>query len=122
MSDWREIVRTRDGVPEVSPEWLAPRLGTVRLVDVRGNEERMGPLGKIDPSECVPMETLVQRVAAWDRQAPLILYCRSGNRSGVAAMHLERLGFSKVASLRGGMLLWNERAAEANAAPGSARP
>ena len=44
---------------------------------------------------------------AWDRSAPLVLICRSGGRSAKAALALMALGFTQVASLRGGMLGWN---------------
>lgn len=38
----------------------------------------------------------------------LIVYCRSGNRSGQACMILETLGFKNVKNLTGGMLNWRE--------------
>ncbi|MFN5932401.1 MAG: rhodanese-like domain-containing protein [Sphingobacteriales bacterium] len=39
----------------------------------------------------------------------MILYCRSGNRSGMAAMMLETMGFTHVKNLVGGMLAWEEK-------------
>jgi rhodanese-related sulfurtransferase len=38
----------------------------------------------------------------------VVLYCRSGNRSGIAALILEQLGFEKPKNLTGGMLAWKE--------------
>ena len=38
----------------------------------------------------------------------LILYCRSGNRSGQACLILETAGFTNVKNLSGGMLNWRE--------------
>jgi rhodanese-related sulfurtransferase len=38
----------------------------------------------------------------------IILYCRSGNRSGQAAMFLESMGFTNTKNLLGGMLAWQE--------------
>ncbi len=38
----------------------------------------------------------------------VILYCRSGNRSGQATLILEQLGFQNVKNLVGGMLAWQE--------------
>lgn len=36
----------------------------------------------------------------------IVLYCRSGNRSGIAKQLMERAGFTKVRNLLGGMLDW----------------
>lgn len=38
----------------------------------------------------------------------IILYCRSGNRSGLAKQMMEKAGFGKVRNLLGGMLAWKE--------------
>jgi rhodanese-related sulfurtransferase len=38
----------------------------------------------------------------------VICYCRSGNRSGQAAMMLESMGFKNVKNLVGGMLAWQD--------------
>ncbi|MBN9381468.1 MAG: rhodanese-like domain-containing protein [Chitinophagaceae bacterium] len=39
----------------------------------------------------------------------VIVYCRSGNRSGQASLILETAGFSDVKNLTGGMLAWQDR-------------
>ncbi len=38
----------------------------------------------------------------------VIIYCRSGNRSGQACMVLESLGFTNVINVSGGMLAWQD--------------
>jgi rhodanese-related sulfurtransferase len=38
----------------------------------------------------------------------VLLYCRSGNRSGQAALVLETMGFTNVVNVVGGMLSWKE--------------
>ena len=40
------------------------------------------------------------------RRAPVILYCRTGGRSALAAEALKRLGFDHPLSLAGGWLRW----------------
>ena len=44
----------------------------------------------------------------WDPDAPVLLICRSGRRSGVLAQVLESKGFTKVASVAGGMMAYRE--------------
>ena len=38
----------------------------------------------------------------------VVLYCRSGNRSGIATQILEQVGFENVKNLVGGMLAWQQ--------------
>jgi rhodanese-related sulfurtransferase len=45
-------------------------------------------------------------LAARDR--PLVLYCRSGGRAALAAESLGRMGFTRVASLAGGIGAWRD--------------
>ena len=47
-------------------------------------------------------------VSAWDRDQPVVLVCRSGGRSGKAALQMASMGFCRVASMRGGMLRWSD--------------
>ncbi len=56
----------------------------------------------------VPLSTLKARLAELEkyRDRPIILACRSGNRSLKAAFALHRAGFAKVHSLAGGLMAW----------------
>jgi rhodanese-related sulfurtransferase len=47
-----------------------------------------------------------EQLAELDRDAPYLLYCRSGNRSGQARALMEQLGFTNVADVDGGILAW----------------
>ena len=38
----------------------------------------------------------------------IVVYCRSGNRSGIAAQFLEQMGFVNAKNLTGGMLAWKQ--------------
>jgi len=96
----------------ISVEELKARLDageTLHLLDVREPHEReefnIGgkflPLGKIQRSETEDIED-------WTNEE-VIVYCRSGNRSGQACLTLEMVGFSNLKNLSGGMLAWQER-------------
>lgn len=43
-----------------------------------------------------------------DRSARIVLYCRSGRMSGIAARELASLGYTQVSDLAGGMIDWKE--------------
>jgi rhodanese-related sulfurtransferase len=81
----------------------------LNLVDVRepfeNAEFNIGgillPLGDIQAMMIDEIEPL--------KDEEVILYCRSGNRSGQAAMTLEMMGFTNTKNLTGGMLAWQEK-------------
>lgn len=41
-----------------------------------------------------------------DKEQPVFIYCRSGNRSGKAGRIMQQLGFEKVYDLKGGHMAW----------------
>lgn len=45
-------------------------------------------------------------LAALDKDVPYVLYCRSGNRSGITAGEMRSLGFTEVYEIDGGILSW----------------
>jgi glyoxylase-like metal-dependent hydrolase (beta-lactamase superfamily II)/rhodanese-related sulfurtransferase len=105
---WAPIVMSTGGIPEIAPEWVAANTDAARLIDVREPHELVGELGAIEGIENVPLATIEQAAAGWDREAPLVIVCRSGGRSGKAALQLAAMGFHEVASMRGGMIAWRQ--------------
>ncbi len=95
------------GTPEASVEALAERDCDVRIVDVRTRGE-LDSTGVIPGSEHVPLEHVALQATGWDRNAPVVLVCRSGRRSGAAAEELTEMGFAHAASLTGGLLAWEQ--------------
>ena len=83
------------------------------LIDVRETEEFAA--GHIPGAKHVPKSYLETRIetAVPDRDAQVVLYCQSGNRSAWAARTLiEDLGYTNVASMTGGITLWKDRGYE----------
>jgi sulfur-carrier protein adenylyltransferase/sulfurtransferase len=105
------IRRIKQQVEEVDPAEVSEHLGNgVVLVDVRESEE--WDRGHIPGAVHVPRGYLESRIdgAVGDRDARVILYCASGQRSALAAHTLkELLGYSNVASMTGGITLWKDR-------------
>jgi sulfur-carrier protein adenylyltransferase/sulfurtransferase len=82
----------------------------VVLVDVRETEEFAA--GHLPGARHVPRSYLESRIegVVGDRDAQIVLYCQSGNRSAWAARTLEEdLGYKHVSSMTGGITLWKDR-------------
>ncbi len=95
---------------DVEPQALAPHLGGAHVVDVREPDEFVGELGHILGADLVPLATVEGATKGWDREAAVVVVCRSGKRSTEAARKLAALGFERVLNLRGGMMAWNAAA------------
>lgn len=107
-TDWAEITFTPSGVPEVSAEWVHDHQDEgFTLLDVREADELTGPLSCIDGHTHVPMGQVTSKAADWDRDEAIVVYCRSGGRSAHITEALGRMGFTRVASMAGGMIRWN---------------
>jgi rhodanese-related sulfurtransferase len=88
------------------PEQVKKRLGEVQLVDVRLDEE--WDAGHIAGANHIPLDSLSARAEEIDQSQPVVLYCRSGDRSGGAADALAASGWD-VTSMEGGLDAWAER-------------
>lgn len=95
---------------ELTPHDVATRGTAFRIIDVREPSEWGGELGHIQGAELVPLSTLAQAAASWDRATPLVMVCRSGGRSGRATSQLVQMGFKEVHNMNGGMLRWSSEA------------
>jgi rhodanese-related sulfurtransferase len=103
---WAPLTYTFAGIWEVQPNWLEEHLGEVQIVDVREPDEFNGPLGHIKGAALLPLGSLTEKSALFDKSRPLVTVCRSGARSAQATVILGKAGFEKVANLSGGMLRW----------------
>ena len=45
-----------------------------------------------------------------DKSRMLLIYCKTGGRSALAALNLQRLGYSNVMSIAGGIEAWRNQA------------
>lgn len=107
MSIFEKATVNVHGYKDVSPQLVQQTLGQVRLIDVREPGEYSAELGHIPGSELVPLATVLDAAARWDRDAEVVMVCRSGGRSGRAAQGLAAMGFRRVMNMVGGMLAFN---------------
>lgn len=81
----------------------------VQLIDVRTPEEFKE--GHIKGAENIDFlaEGFLPKFERFDKNKPLYIYCRSGNRSAKAAAKLSEMGFSQIIDLKGGYKAWTSQ-------------
>lgn len=78
----------------------------VVILDVREDWEFAE--GHISGARWLPLQQIPRRLDEIPQAVPVILVCRSDNRSGQAYQFLRQQGFENVHNLQGGMLAWVE--------------
>ncbi len=83
----------------------APPAGLV-VLDVRTAEEFAA--GHLEGAVMIDFQspTFADDVIAIDRDVPVLVYCRSGNRSAQAVAAMVGLGFANLIELDGGVVAW----------------
>jgi glyoxylase-like metal-dependent hydrolase (beta-lactamase superfamily II)/rhodanese-related sulfurtransferase len=103
---WAPLTFTFAGIHEIQPQALEECACNPQIVDVREPDEFEGPLGRIPGAISIPLGQLNARAGELAKDRPVVTVCRSGARSAQASVMLQKLGFSDVANLAGGMLRW----------------
>jgi rhodanese-related sulfurtransferase len=105
------ISQALEQLPQISPETLHSILEEYIMIDVREPEEFASgyilgrevltiPRGKL---EFMALEKIGKR---YGTDAKIVTYCLKGPRGILAARQLQKLGFSNVSNLEGGILNW----------------
>jgi adenylyltransferase/sulfurtransferase len=88
---------------------LVDRGEDITLIDVRQPHEwdisNLAPQG----ARMIPLPELADRLDEIDPDANVILYCRTGARSGRATEYLRSQGFPRVRNLKGGIVAWSDQ-------------
>jgi len=108
MSGYEDlVVGAKQRITEISVPDLAARMDAPPIiVDIREAHEMA--TGTLPGALLVPrgvLEKAMPQIAP-DPSAEVVLYCTVGNRSALAALVLEQMGYTAVASLEGGIALW----------------
>lgn len=98
-------------IPEMTSTELEERLKQEQplvLVDVREPHEiQIADLPSVGQLR-IPVGQFLDRLKELDPGENLVIYCRSGARSGWAVQQLRERGYEKVWNLKGGVLSWRE--------------
>lgn len=103
-------IETKEGivVSLISSEDLNAKLGEIQLIDVRTPEEYTQGHLKNSVNINFYDASFYDDMNKLDKNKELFIYCRSGGRSAKAAKQLEKLGFTRVYDLQGGIINWNK--------------
>lgn len=93
-------------VEQLNPAELrdAVRNGKVQVVDVRAPDEWSG--GHVPGAIHIPLAALPERAGELDPSVPIVVHCKGGGRSSIAASLLQASGVEKVSNLAGGYDRW----------------
>lgn len=80
----------------------------VVLLDVREASETAA--GKIAKAIQIPVGAIGKRISELEKHKAktILVYCKTGSRSGIACKELSKQGFEKVYSLNGGIMAWQD--------------
>jgi rhodanese-related sulfurtransferase len=96
---------TTDPLEITIAEYLAARPEEpARVIDVREPEE--WDAGHLAEATLIPLGELEAHRHEIDPATPVVIVCRSGRRSLLAAEYLRQVGFDRARSLAGGMIAW----------------
>jgi rhodanese-related sulfurtransferase len=93
---------------QLTPERVAEMMdqGVAQVIDVREDHEHEA--GHVAGDRHVVLPDLPAQAGSLDRNSPVVLYCRSGSRSEVAADALIASGYDAY-SIEGGFVAWLEK-------------
>jgi rhodanese-related sulfurtransferase len=81
--------------------------GEAVLIDVREPDEWWS--GHVAGARHIPLGEFVERLNEIPTAGEVLLFCRSGQRSGMATKFMRQQGFERVWNVTGGVLAWDAR-------------
>lgn len=110
------VTEARRQIREVAPQDFAAQRGNSVVIDVREPAEFQ--TGHIADAINIPRGVLEFQVdghpavanasdpALSSKACPIVVYCRTGGRAALSALNLQRMGFTDVRSISGGITDW----------------
>jgi len=92
----------------LNPQQVVEKMSHADAIVVDVREANEVAAGKIRGAIHIPLAKLKERLSELDKykDKPVVMACRSGNRSSHAAGILRKNGFNDVYNLKGGVMAW----------------
>ena len=106
IQEWKSRVAPLAGVEQLDATGLAEisDRDRVQIIDVRSPEEWSN--GHLPGAKHIPLAALPDALDELDKSVPIVLHCKGGGRSSIAASFLQSHGIANVANLAGGYEAW----------------
>lgn len=101
---FRSYASAEGGISPAQAASMIKETKNLQLIDVRTPGEYAQ--GHLDKAKLIPLQELESRFAEIDKSKPVLLYCRSGHRSGIALKQLQGKGYTQVKHMDGGINAW----------------
>lgn len=104
--------KTEVHLKEIDPAGLKELLahGTrIQIIDVREHFEYTADnIGGLN----IPLSAILENVKLIEKDIPVVIHCRSGQRSAEAIRRLQPLGFTNLLNLKGGLARWRSESGD----------
>jgi len=90
----------------ISPASFKEKSKDQTIIDIRTPREFT--VGHIEGAKNINFfdKSFLEQISKFDKNKPIFLYCRSGNRTASASKKIANQGFKEVYDLQGGVMNW----------------
>lgn len=95
-----------DAIKVLTPTEFKEKSANQTIIDIRTPQEFNQ--GHIEGAVNINYydSNFMDQIAKYDKNQPLFIYCRSGNRTSPASRKIADFGFTQINDLEGGILYW----------------
>lgn len=95
-----------DSITVITPTEFKEKSVNQAIIDIRTPQEFSE--GHIEGAVNINYydNNFLDQIAKYDKNQPIFIYCRSGNRTTPASKKIADFGFTKIYDLEGGILYW----------------
>ncbi len=78
----------------------------IKFIDIR--EEAEHEAARIPNTKLIPMSEIQERLDEIPKDEDIVIYCRTGNRSGILISQLIQFGYNNLYNLEDGIVDWHQ--------------